>query len=529
MKLAHPHRLTALGAALAALSIQACSDDNNVDRMSTGDAAADVTATPDVTVSPDVTASPDVTVTPDASAPDASAADVTLSDTSPADGSAPDASPDAPSDAATVSCPTGAPELVHTGDITADETWDCTRTHVLGGDGVFVMRGTLRITPGTVIKGGSTRAALVVATTGRVDAQGTAAQPIVFTSNQPAGMRRSAQWGGVVLLGSARINSANSDGDGGVTGTPGTNQIEGIPPTDGRARYGGSNDDHNCGTLRYVRIEFPGYELSTNNELNGLTMGGCGRATTIDYVEVLSSADDGIEIFGGTVDLKHIVIANAEDDGLDWDFGWTGRAQFVAVHSPTTSTEADPNGFEADNEPRVFGATPIADPLIYNATFRGPASANMVTVGYRGGVMRRGTAGRLHNVIMTGYPTQAIDLRDTPTIAFAQAATPRLFANSSIFFGNNPAGAQFADNGADMFDEEAFFTGPARMNRTVDPMLPAYVGTAPEFAPAAASPATSGAATPPADGFFEAVTYVGAVPPGAASNWTTGWTAYPAN
>ena len=156
-------------------------------------------------------------------------------------------------------------------------------------------------------------------------------------------------------------------------------------------------------------------------------------------------------------------------------------------------------------------------------------AANMVTVGYRGAVMRRGTAGRLHNLIVTGYPTQAIDLRDTPTIAFARAEPPRLFANSSIVFGNNPTGAQFADNGADMFDEEAFFTGAARMNRAVDPMLPAYVSATPAFAPAAGSPASTGAATPPADGFFEPVTYVGAVPPGAGPNGTTGWTAYPVN
>jgi hypothetical protein len=309
---------------------------------------------------------------------------------------------------------------------------------------------------------------------------------------------------------------------------PGTNQIEGIPPTEGRARYGGMDDDHNCGTLRYVRIEFPGYELSTNNELNGLTMGGCGRRTTVDFVEVFNSADDGVEIFGGTVDVKHVLVVNAEDDGLDWDFGWTGRAQFVAIQSPRTSTEADPNGIEADNEPRVFASTPISDPLIYNLTARGPGAMNMVTVGYRGAVLRRGTAGRLHNFIVTGYPTQAVDLRDTPTIAFANATPARLFVNSSIFFGNNPTGTQFADNGMDMFDEEMFFNGAARMNRAVDPMLPAYSDT-PNFAPAAASPAATGAATPPTDGFFEPVTYVGAVAPGATDNWTTGWTAFPAN
>jgi hypothetical protein len=500
----------------AMLALTACGGSNN-DRMTV--------PTPDVTPS-DINVVVDVN-TPDATLPDVNTPDVKTPDvtsTDAADGSVmQDAIVDVPM---MVTCPSDAPVLTHSGDIRADETWDCTRTHVLMGDGVFVLNNaTLRITAGTVVKGGGERSALVVTSSGRIDAQGTVAQPVVFTSGQPVGMRRSAQWGGVVLLGRARINSANTD-DGGVAGQ---NQIEGIPPTDGRARYGGTDDDHNCGTLRYVRIEFPGYELSSNNELNGLTMGGCGRRTTVDYVEVYNSADDGVEIFGGTVDVKHLVIANAEDDGLDWDFGWTGRAQFVAIHSPTTSTEADPNGMESDNEPRVFAAMPVSDPLIYNVTLRGPGAANMITVGYRGAVLRRGTAGRLHNFIVTGYPTQAIDLRDTPTIAFATANPPRLFANNSIFFGNNPAGMQFADNGMDMFDEEMFFTAAARSNRTTDPMLPAYVSGSPSFAPAAGSPAATGSATPPSDGFFQPAPYVGAVEPGSTTNWTTGWTAFPAN
>ena len=507
---------TAFALSLVAASLAACSDnggdvmgaDAAPDRATLNDIATP-DATPDQPATPDAT--PDVPVAPDAAADAAS-----------------DASADAPADVAMVTCPADPPVEMHATDVTADATWDCTRTHVLANTSIFVRNNaTLRITPGTVIKGGGERAALVVTTSGRIDAQGTRAQPIVFTSNQPAGMRRAAQWGGVVLLGLARINNANSDGDGGVTMTPGTGQIEGIDPTEGRARFGGSDDAHNCGTLRYVRIEFPGYELSTNNELNGLTMGGCGRGTVIDYVSVHKSADDGIEVFGGTVDLKHVFINEAEDDGLDWDNGWTGRAQFVAVRSPTTSTEADPNGFEADNEPRVFAATPVADPQIFNATFRGPGSDNMVTVGYRGGVLRRGTAGRLNNLVMVGYPTQAIDVRDTPTIAFANATPARLFANNSIFFGNNPTGTQFADNGMDMFDEDAFFTNAARMNRAVDPMLPAY--TTGSLVPAAGSPAATGAATPPTDGFFEAVTYVGAFPPGAADHWASGWTAFPAN
>ena len=220
------------------------------------------------------------------------------------DGPEPDAAPqpDAPPGVTRVD--------VEAGDITTDTTWTKDKLYTLRGY-VFVTRGTLTIEPGTVIQGDS-GSALAIGQDAKVHAVGTAAEPIVFTSSSPT--PAAGNWGGLVLLGKAPIN---------VTG--GTNLVEGFATSFGdRVRYGGTNAAHDCGTLKYVRVEYAGFELAPGNELNGITLGACGTATEIDFVQSHLGLDDGIEVFGGTVNLKHIVISAPDDDGLDWDLGWTG-------------------------------------------------------------------------------------------------------------------------------------------------------------------------------------------------------------
>ncbi len=173
---------------------------------------------------------------------------------------------------------------------------------------------------------GNADTSLVVTTTARLEAVGTAAAPIVFTSNEPVGQRGPGNWGGIVLLGNAPLN---------VEG--GSESIEGFPAGAERTVYGGADAAHDFGTLKYARVEFAGFELERDNELNALTVGGCGTGTEIDYVQVHLGADDGVEMFGGTADLRHIVITQPDDDGLDWDFGWTGT-----VHQGRTSTKTLP-------------------------------------------------------------------------------------------------------------------------------------------------------------------------------------------
>lgn len=440
------------------------------------------------------------------------------------------APPDAP-DTGTSTCPANPPvEMVTPGDLMGDRTWDCNRVYRLSGL-TFIRGGTLTIRPGTRIIGLGMGSALIITRDARLDAQGTRTQPIVFTSANPPGMRAQGDWAGVVLLGRAPIN---------VTGTGaamGTNNIEGIEASDARGIYGGTDPEHDCGTVRYVRIEFAGQGLSMGNELNGLTTGGCGRRTVIDYVQVHQAADDAFEFFGGTHNATHIISTQQDDDGLDWDFGWIGRAQFVIIQSPPTSGESDPRAVEADNNNANNDATPRSSPTIYNMTIVG--ANRMESYTQPAVVLRRGTAGAIHNTIVMGFKQGAVDIIDNATVAQARMMPATLFMRNSIFFNNGMDGmTHFTDlsasapEGMPPLDENMFFRDAMWMNRfDVDPMLASpYNRTAPSFAPAMASPAAMGAATPPA-GFDQSATFVGAVRPGAtgADDWTTGWTAYPAN
>jgi hypothetical protein len=401
------------------------------------------------------------------------------------------------------------------GDIAVDTTWTSGTTYVLD-DLLYVVDGaTLTIEPGTTIKGGGIGSAVIVTSGSRLVAEGTAAAPIVFTSNIEEGLRAPGDWGGVALLGAA---PTNVDGP----------QLEGIEALDGRGTYGGADTAHDCGSLRYVRIEFAGFEISADNELNGLTLAGCGTGTSVDYVQVHRGSDDGIEVFGGTVGIRHIVLSNIQDDSLDWDFGWTGTAQFLVARHDAAASDA---GFEADNGNPSTDVTPRSEPTIYNATLVGsPGSASP------GMVLRRGTWGAIYNTIVTGFPVSGVDIRDAFSVDGTAETPPRLVVANSIFFQNGADGTEHADaDGADAddddsgFDENAFLRGDALANRfDVDPGLPDAANvSAPSFVPAADSAPATGGATPP-EGFDTSATFVGAFAPGG-DDWTSGWTAYPTN
>lgn len=395
--------------------------------------------------------------------------------------------------------------------ITEDTTWSSDNTYTLSAI-VYVENGAvLTIEPGTTILGES-GSALVVTRSSRIEAEGSADAPIVFTSAQPEGERGPNDWGGVVLLGSAPNNVAAP-------------VIEGIDPAEDATRinHGGDDPESNCGTLKYARIEFAGFEFSPDNELNALTVGSCGRGTTLDYIQAHYGSDDGIEFFGGTVDIRHAVVSLAEDDSIDWDQGWQGRAQFLIVQHRAVGSDA---GFESDNLGDDNDATPRSAPEIANITLVGRSGS-----GSPGMVLRRGTHGEVYNAIVTGFPAGAVDVRDPGGVSAANAGT--LFVDNSIFFNNGeenfPAEEGDADND-DGFDESDFFMSAERANRELDPELAdAENSTSPNFMPAADGPAASGAASLPDNGFFDtSVDYVGALEPGG-DDWTSGWTSFPAN
>ncbi len=315
---------------------------------------------------------------------------------------------------------TSGPSLVNVenkvGEITADEMWTKDTTYVLTGP-VFVTGGaTLTIEAGTMVRGMS-GSALVIAANGSINATGTAAEPIVFTSNNDTGAA-PGDWGGVVLLGNAPIN---------VTG--GTDSVEGFAGQSATIQFGGSDASHDCGTLSYVRIEYAGFELSTDNELNGLTVAGCGADTELSFIQVHLGEDDGIEFFGGTAGITNAVITLADDDSLDWDMGWTGKVQFLIVQQ--SSTRGD-NGFESDNNGNDNDATPRSAPEIWNATLIG--GGGPVADDQGGMTLRRGTAGTISNAIIAHFASFAVDVADFSTVEQARAGD--LAITDSYFFDN---------------------------------------------------------------------------------------------
>ncbi|MCB0705714.1 MAG: carboxypeptidase regulatory-like domain-containing protein [Saprospiraceae bacterium] len=280
-----------------------------------------------------------------------------------------------------------------------DVQWTNDKTYVLDGF-VFVSDGqTLTIQEGTVVQGksgeGDNASALIISRGGKIMANGTKEFPIIFTyegdnGNSSAELR--GQWGGLIILGKAGLNS-----------TPGETAVEGLPTSEPRGLYGGNDDDDNSGVLRYVSIRHGGTNIGADNEINGMTLGGVGRGTTIEYVEIIGNKDDGIEWFGGTVTARYLISAFCADDGLDYDEGFRGENQFVIVHQDPSADAADRGG-EHDGGTDPETGTPYATPLFYNVTSIGNPDSRTIT-------FRDNAGGEYHNSIFVNYK-RGIDIED---------------------------------------------------------------------------------------------------------------------
>jgi hypothetical protein len=405
-------------------------------------------------------------------------------------------------------------EQIISGSINGDTHWGAETDWILDGIVYVEDRSTLSIEPGTRIVG-RPGSALVVTRGATLNARGTVSAPIVFTSANARGAREAGDWGGVVMLGNAPVNTGES-------------QIEGIPATDKRGLYGGTEAGGSCGVLEYARIEFAGFEVYANNELNGLTLGGCGQGTIIRHVQVHQALDDGVEVFGGNVDLKYLVITGAADDSLDWDEGWQGRVQFLVVQQ---HSQVGDNAFEGDNLGDNHQAGPISEPVMYNLTLVSPRSRDKHQ---RAMTLRRGTGGHFHNVIMEGFSGEAVDVRHASTVqgaesgrlTFESVLMNRIGARGMTWFESENLD-QDDDNG---FDESAWLRSQPGVRFGIDPMLPreATSLTTPDFVPPSHSPARQGAVVPPQGEFWdEAATWLGALRPGTTESWLDGWTAFP--
>lgn len=279
------------------------------------------------------------------------------------------------------------------GNISSNKTLSASKTYFLKGF-VYIQSGaTLTIEAGTVIRGDKdTKGTLIVKQGGKIEAIGTSSKPIVFTSNKDAGSRNYGDWGGIILCGNAKIN---------VQG--GSSIIEGGPD----ATYGGSNDEDNSGTLKYIRIEFAGVSFQPDKEINGLTMGGIGSKTTLDYIQVSYCGDDSFEWFGGKVNAKHLISFRAWDDDFDTDFGYSGMLQFlVSLRDPNVADVSGSNGFESDNDASGSSSNPVTNPIFSNVSMYGPKATLNTTMHSnhkRAMHIRRNSQCNVYNSIFAGY------------------------------------------------------------------------------------------------------------------------------
>ena len=400
------------------------------------------------------------------------------------------------------------PVIVVTGSVSGVEQWTNNFYYVLRG-AVFVPDGaTLNIQEGTTVVGESgSVGTLIVSQGGRLNAIGTREKPIVFTSDQAVGSRGRGDWGGLIINGRAPINLAGGQGAGeGDTGV-----------------YGGTDPNDNSGSLRYVRVEFAGVEFSPDNELNGIAFQGVGRGGSYDYIQVHMNRDDALEWFGGTADIKHAIASNAADDSFDWTFGWTGRAQFIAIHQ--RGDDAD-RGIEADNSEFNNNDLPRSNPQIYNLTMCGDPDRNEGGESSIAATIRRGTAFTLRNFLITGFKTSGPQIVDAATINEVNNGTSQM-GHGVIWNIGVPANA-IHSSVAPFVNSGRFPSIVGNVDGGLSPDC--FRHESPNFQPTSIATLAGGQmapAIPPNDGFFEAVTFIGAVPPPPADDWTTGWTSYP--
>lgn len=267
------------------------------------------------------------------------------------------------------------------GELTANKTLLKDKVYALSGEYIVKTGATLTIQEGVKIVAKTDDESvdyILVQQGAKIEAVGTKENPIIMTSDK----KESGAWGGLHICGKAHTNAENGEG---------TSEI-------GNAAYGGSADNDNSGTLKYIRLENTGYALDSEHEANGISFYGVGNGTTVEYVQAYNGSDDGFEFFGGSVDVKHMVVTNCSDDSFDWTEGWNGRGQFLVAYQEAKETL----GFdcdclmECDNNGKNFAATPVACPTLANLTLIGNG-------GEKQGVrLRAGTQVKMYNALITG-------------------------------------------------------------------------------------------------------------------------------
>jgi hypothetical protein len=481
------------------------------------------------------------------------------------------------------------------GELLANQTLTCDKVYTLDRK-IYVPNGiTLTIQPGTLIRGASAAlpadaTGLIIERGGKIMADGTSACPIVFTSavdpmDGSYPLSNVGDWGGIVILGTASNNLTTANTYTG--GANGVGFIEGFSAANPRDLYGAgdasfptANDDDNSGTLRYVSIRHAGALIADANELNGLSLGSVGRGTTIEHLEIIGSADDNIEFFGGTVNVKYVTTLFGNDDMFDWDLGWKGKAQFLfgMASDSITGLHTTDNGFEADADDDKKAPALRSHPIIYNATLisnghilpsadnSGPAAiqAKELTEGEIYNSVFANFRSGLHLATGRSNATNKGDAYDNWTNAttdpylttnggVANYQSLKVKNNTFIGFGSDPVKSFYITTGALTSGKNATIAYKAATaasaadiaqftadGNTVVASVPgvdftwAWNGGTPNTGtgdhssysqnPFHATPTSniSSSLTPPADGFFSVVNYRGAFD-ASKSSWLSEW------
>lgn len=361
-------------------------------------------------------------------------------------------------------------------DITENVTLETGKNYTLNG-GIHVKAGaTLTIQPGVTItaKHDGTVDYILVEQGAKIDAQGTASQPIVMTSEK----KEAGAWGGLHICGYAHTNNGS-----------GSSEI-------GNAPYGGNNDADNSGTLKYIRLEYTGYAFDEEHEANGVSFYGVGNGTTVEHLQAYKGSDDGFEFFGGSVNVKYLVATSCSDDSFDWTEGWNGKAQFLVAYQEgeTSLGYACDCLMECDNNGTNFAATPVAHPVIANATLIGNGG------GAQGVRLRAGTEVELYNTIITGKG-KALTVETDETENALKNGTSKL---EYVAIAGELSSKQGIYTNAD------FVQATGNLDNQTFTWNNKYVGT------------LDGGKDLSADSFFTSTDYKGAVKSG--EDWTEGWT-----
>lgn len=367
---------------------------------------------------------------------------------------------------------------------------------------------TLTIDSGVTIQGETLQSLLIISRGSQIRSNGTRTNPVVFTALDPETRNVATDtslWGGLVINGRATLNTCDSgiceaegEGDSGL--------------------YGGNDDNDDSGQMFFTRVDFAGNPITSTDELNGIAFQGVGRGTEIDYLQVHNGADDGIEFFGGTVDAKHVVITGADDDSMDWTFGWRGRVQHLLIVQNENQSNSD-RGFEGDNREGAEDSTPRALPQVSNVTLIG------ASVGDTAVLPRRGTGLRLWNVVATNWADACFDIDGDSTFAVAGSSATDLTGDLTIessLFGCTDA-IEVEDG--DPFDTQVFFDNQANNNEGATSLVARSTGGV-AFINGANENAVTVVNVNAIDSFFDPVTAIGAVPGDGALDWTAGWTIF---